>query len=178
MKMNMSKMVAVKGHAGYFFDENFNIWSVVRGKPRQLKASPRWKNGGPRNKHLRVYVNGKNRDLHRLIFETFKGPIPEGMIVRHLDDDALNNHPSNLEVGTVQDNSDDCTRNGTRHTTLTYDEVREILILDAHFRHAEIARFYGVAQSTVYDIVNNRTWKHVSRENLGFGQNTIQKEVI
>src|SRR5690349_12707922 len=102
--MDMSKMVQVKGYEGYYFDEDFNIWSFRRKEPRQLKPCPRWKGKGSRQKHLRINLGQKYLSVHRLVYETFKGEIPPGQMVRHLDDNELNNHPDNLELGTHKDN--------------------------------------------------------------------------
>lgn len=42
--------------------------------------------------------NGKvqNLRLHRFIYELFIGEIPEGYVVHHIDENPLNNNPSNL----------------------------------------------------------------------------------
>jgi hypothetical protein len=167
--MDMSKMVAVKGHDGYFFDEHLNVWSFKRKTPRKLNAARRWVNGGSRNKHLRVNLNGKRCDIHRIVYETFNGPIPEGMLVRHFDDNELNNDPSNLVVGTVKDNWDDAIRNGTVKSLLKKWQVEEIVKLLVHFKASEVAEFYNVSKGCIVNIENGRNWKHVSRENRGFG---------
>ena len=44
--------------------------------------------------------------VHRLIAETFLGPIPKGMVVMHLDHDAGNNSVANLRIGTQRENID------------------------------------------------------------------------
>jgi hypothetical protein len=41
---------------------------------------------------------------HRLVYEYFKGPIPEGMQVDHKDNNRLNNHPDNLKLSNHIDN--------------------------------------------------------------------------
>lgn len=45
-----------------------------------------------------IRINGKSRTktIHRLVFETFMGEIPEGMIIHHIDGDKHNNSMSNL----------------------------------------------------------------------------------
>lgn len=55
------------------------------------------------------------RPVHRLMAEAFL-PNPGGLpVVRHLDDDKLNNALSNLAWGTQTDNLNDSVRNGTHH---------------------------------------------------------------
>lgn len=46
--------------------------------------------------------------------EAFLGPRPDGLVVRHLDDDRTNNRASNLAYGTASDNQRDSVRNGTQ----------------------------------------------------------------
>lgn len=171
----MSKMVPVKGYEGYFFDENYNIWSFVRKTPRQLKPFVRWKGKGSRQKHLRVSIACKNVAVHRLVYETFKGEIPPGHMVRHLDDNEYNNVPENLATGTHQDNSDDCIRNKRVRGKLSFQQAREILILGLHFEVKELQEFYGVSGKTIRSILNGTTWAHLDRSNLKFEN---QKEVI
>lgn len=61
---------------------------------------------------LRKDGAGKCFLLHRLVWEAFNGPIPDGLVVRHLNDDPNNNRLENLAVGTYADNAQDCVRNG------------------------------------------------------------------
>lgn len=43
--------------------------------------------------------------VHRLVVEAFTGEIPEGLQVNHLDGNKQNNHISNLELCTAQENT-------------------------------------------------------------------------
>ncbi|UVY47778.1 MAG: zinc-binding loop region of homing endonuclease [Bacteriophage sp.] len=63
---------------------------------------------------LRLTIRGKNWPLHRLLALAWvPNPNPnEYHIVRHLDDDPLNNKLSNLRWGTPKMNTHDCIRNG------------------------------------------------------------------
>lgn len=47
---------------------------------------------------------GKRMYIHRLVYETFTGPLIEGLVVMHLDDDKSNNHVDNLHQGTQLEN--------------------------------------------------------------------------
>jgi hypothetical protein len=60
--------------------------------------------------------DGKQKQftLASVILMTFVGPKPVGKVCRHLDDIYTNNRISNLCYGTVQDNTDDKTRNRRR----------------------------------------------------------------
>jgi hypothetical protein len=49
--------------------------------------------------------------VHSLVLAAFVGPRPEGQVVRHLNDDPLDNWLENLEYGTAAQNAEDRVRN-------------------------------------------------------------------
>lgn len=73
-------------------------------------------------RHLKVTLYGDARTerqvfVHILVVESFRGLVPEGKLVRHLDDDPRNNRLSNLIIGTHAENSRDAVRNGVHPET-------------------------------------------------------------
>lgn len=63
--------------------------------------------------YVRITENGKiiHYFIHRLVYETFIGKIPENMQVNHIDEDKTNNSISNLNLLSPKDNSNYGTRN-------------------------------------------------------------------
>lgn len=65
----------------------------------------------PKKKYIRVYVwdyeTNKNisKRLHRLVWETFNGEIPENMQIDHKDGNPTNNALDNLKCVTAKENS-------------------------------------------------------------------------
>ena len=55
---------------------------------------------------VKLRRNGKrfNRYIHRLVWKTFKGPIPECYEINHIDHNKSNNSLKNLELVTHSDN--------------------------------------------------------------------------
>lgn len=83
----------------------------IRSRFRVLKAPP-GRNGYRKtaigeNPTVSVYV-------HHSVAEAFLGPRPNGMQIRHLDGDKLNNRVGNLRYGTPSENVRDVLRHG-RH---------------------------------------------------------------
>lgn len=105
----------------------------------------------------------RTRSIHRLVAEAFYGYEPDGFKqVRHLDGDTANNEPSNLDWGTQEDNWSDRLAHGRKsgeahhHAKLTSNQVD--IIRASPLSHRELAREYGVAQSTVWAVKAGLTW--------------------
>ena len=79
---------------------------LVRGrmlKPWHQTAGYPWVTLGGRDK----------RAIHRLVLLAFVGPMPSGMISRHLNDVKTDNRLSNLQYGSQSQNRYDSVRNGS-----------------------------------------------------------------
>lgn len=53
-----------------------------------------------------------NRRVHTMVAESFIGPRPDGLVVRHLNGIYTDNRPVNLRYGTVAENAQDMLRHG------------------------------------------------------------------
>lgn len=117
-----------------------------------------------RRKHVGVTVVIDNRKktflVHRLVYETFVGPIGKDLIVRHRDDNPHNNTVENLVLGTGKDNAADAAANGgikygDAHACAVYtDEQRRSFIahLDLGLRTPVAARLSGIKRHNAYRI--------------------------
>lgn len=68
--------------------------------------------GTPRNGYLRISIQGKNYSVHKLVYETFVGDIPEKMEIDHIDGNKQNNNVDNLRLVTRSDNMKSAMTNG------------------------------------------------------------------
>ena len=73
-----------------------------------------WQWRGPTNAfgYGRFSFEGRTQVAHRLSYETFRGPIPDGMSVLHKCDNPSCINPEHLWIGTYSDNRRDCLSKG------------------------------------------------------------------
>jgi len=113
----------------------------------------------------------RGKYAHRIAFEAFVGPIPEGQCVCHHCDNPSCINPMHLFLGTKADNNRDMFAKGRgrpgmvageRHgrSKLSYKDVAEIRAR----RHSgetlvAIARDFGVTHQAIHGVVTGRTWR-------------------
>lgn len=108
----------IPGYPNYSITPDGRIWSDPRPGSRGGWMSP------PRGSHgyrtVRLGVAGRFRTLtvHFLVALTFHGPRPEGMEIRHLNGNPLDNRAENLAYGTQGQNMLDRVRHGTHHEAI------------------------------------------------------------
>lgn len=111
--------------------------------------------------------------IHTLVLNTFIGACPKNMECRHLDGNPQNNQLDNLRWGTRSENQKDAVNHGTNfrpdnrgsnngHAKLTETQVKKIKnLLIVKRSHIQIAKLFNVDRKTIYDIDNNKTWRHI-----------------
>ena len=103
------------------FNENYAI--NIDGEVANLKTGLIVK-GSERNGYLRISIRNKQYSIHRLVWETFNQPIPEGYYIDHIDGNKSNNALSNLRLVTQSDNMKNAMKNGHKGQILVlqYDK--------------------------------------------------------
>ncbi|MNY48433.1 hypothetical protein D3C86_1837690 [compost metagenome] len=100
---------------------------------------------------------------------------PESMQVNHKDFNTMNNHISNLEWTTNQENVDhfhnsgrkvDATKTtGENHhlSVMTESKVIELreMYLTGKYSNYKLAQLFNTTESNVRAIVKRKTWKHI-----------------
>lgn len=123
-------------------------------------------------------VNNQTRtfSVHRLMWEAFKGPIPHGLQINHINGDKMDNRLANLELCTPQENHLHMRhilkrkqvvpkpRFGSQHKLSKLTEADVIEMRDRHKKGqsgAALAREYGLNKSTACRILRGEAWTHV-----------------
>lgn len=115
----------IPGYEGHYQASNFGrIRSLKFNKLRILKLG----NDGCGYYIVQLYLNNvaKSLHLHRLVWITFYGPIPEGLQINHKDENKSNNSLANLELVTPSQN----TNYGTRNKRVSEKLGKRIQMLD------------------------------------------------
>jgi hypothetical protein len=148
------------------------FWSHVN---RTANAEDCWEWQGTRHPkgYGQIRWNGQGEKAHRLAWMLTYGEITDKalQVCHHCDCPPCCN-PQHLFLGTNKDNSDDMWRKG-RHPILKGEEsgvarfmnedIRRIrhLYADEQQAIASLARQYGCGESTIRNIVQRRTWRHI-----------------
>ena len=112
---------------------------------------------------------------HRLVWQYYEGDIPPGRQINHIDCDTHNNRISNLELVTPKQNrkhADDNNRiipflhKGSQCSWAKLNErdviaIRHLCKIGKVTFH-DLATAFGVTTATINNIVNHKSWKHVT----------------
>jgi HNH endonuclease len=138
-----------------------------RGK-RAPSGCLEWQGSTNKQGYAKTRINDVHYAVHRLAWELYNGPIPEGLCVCHRCDNPRCFEVAHLFLGTHKDNVADAIAKG-RHMTvngkngrLTKDQI--LGIYKSIGTGALAAKQFGVCEATVYNIRNGKTWAQVTRE--------------
>lgn len=110
-----------------------------------------------------VRFRGVLTPVHRLAYETWVGPIPEGYVVRHKCDNPPCINPEHLETGTQADNVRDRHYRNRIQTKLSQEDVQDIkILLSRGLLHHEIAQAFGVSRSNISLISSGAVWSWIT----------------
>jgi hypothetical protein len=134
-----------------------------------------WTGGMSSTGYGRITRDGRGRQVgaHRLSYEAFVGPIPEGMQVLHRCDVRRCVNPEHLFLGTLQDNMDDMHAKGRgapfgHAPKLSSEDVLEIQRrAAAGEKRRDIARDFGIAHSLVTRIYAGKSHRRLTRSTAG-----------
>lgn len=116
--------------------------------------------------HYKGYGNSSGTKAHRVAWMIYKGEIPNGMFVCHNCPGGDNKgccNPQHMFLSDNQGNIIDAALKGRLGRKLTIEKVKEIKKkLLTGLKQYDIAKEYGVKQTTISEINIGKTWKHVT----------------
>ncbi|HDL7461496.1 TPA: HNH endonuclease [Yersinia enterocolitica] len=122
-----------------------------------------WKMSVASSGYGQIRLNYKNLRANRASYVTFKGEIPDGMVVRHTCDNKLCINPDHLILGSCKQNSQDMVdrdrqakgeRNG--RCKLSEDDVQEIK--ESKLSYSQLAIKFGISKGHAHRVKTGVAW--------------------
>lgn len=140
------------------------FWSMVN----KTESCWLWTGGKMPNGYANFHIErNKSWRVHRFSYWLANGEIPPGKGVLHKCDVRHCVNPDHLFIGSQKDNLQDCkskgrTTTGTRNAMARLDNESVLKIRSAVGSQRQIANMFNVHQSTVSNVINRKSWTHIS----------------
>jgi len=154
----------IDGYFDYQVSNFGRIKSLKFGKEKILKSGKSGNNG---YLFVNLYKNGKKKpkSVHKLEFETFNNyKLKKSECLHHIDKNKLDNDLDNFELMVNFDhNSLHKSGENCPASVLTEQDIIKIkkLLNEGVLTQKEIAKMFGVHESTISAIKNKKSWKHI-----------------
>jgi hypothetical protein len=116
----------------------------------------------------KIKIGEKQLKAHRISYEIHRGPIPRGIHVLHHCDNPPCVNPDHLFLGTQVENNNDRDNKGRhvplqgeKHGNSKFTAEQVLHIRQTQTSVAELAKMYGVNQSSIFKIRKRETWTHI-----------------
>lgn len=131
-----------------------------------------WVAGKDTHGYGQMKINGRKRLAHRVSYELYRGPIPDGILVCHDCDNPACINPDHLFLGTQTENMADMMSKGRgrkarlkgedhSQAKLTESDVVAILSAKGLVSQVALADQYGVSPSQIGNIHRGKAWTHI-----------------
>ena len=144
-----------------------DFWRYVK----KTKTCWLW-TGQLREGYGRFKMRGKYYTAHRISYELIHGNVKAYIKICHSCDVRNCVNPAHLFAGSDQTNTDDKVAKGRQSCLKGEDnpsallneikvkQVRKMYATGNYFQ-VDLAKFFGVANSTINAIITQRTWRHI-----------------
>ena len=117
----------------------------------------------------RFVIDKKEYQAHRVSYELFNGPIPDGMCVLHRCDNPPCTNPKHLFLGTKNENRKDAVSKNrqAKGSKIASSKLTEIQVLEIRRLHLtgrtgkSIAETFNVTPQMISYIVNRKWWRSI-----------------
>jgi len=163
--INQPISIQIKDYPKYAITPEGEVWSYAQLQPKKLNPRKTTQNG----KYLQVSLyNDKCKRhpitnkilpdqlyIHKLVYETFVGEIPEKMTVDHIDNDPSNNSLENLQLMTQSQNS--IKGNSKRRRNDLWENREEVILKYQELgTQKKVADYYNCADVTIHRVLHNQ----------------------
>lgn len=149
--------------------KEFNNYSIQEcGKITNLRTGRVLKFGHNQNGYCQVQLStggfARTFTIHKLVFIAFKGVVPLGFEINHIDGNKENNHELNLELVTKKENMIKAVINGQIKSGIDCPLSVQVSQVDV-IKNIEINRFEsiriatkrtGVSGSSISNVINGK----------------------
>lgn len=113
-----------------------------------------------------IRVHGRQMKVHRYSFAIHYGYLPANLKILHTCDIRNCVRPTHLFVGTDGDNARDRSAKGRSASVLTREIVDRLPVIKRRtgLTDSQLARIYGVHQTTITRALNGSRWRQHERE--------------
>ena len=190
------RQAPIDGWTGYFITDRGRVFSYKKQgfqrsfldmtvAPRQLTVfTGKTGEGGRRICQLVALREGNKRrrvyELSQVLAVAFIGPRPDGCVVRHLNDNTMDNGLENLAYGTHVKNAEDARRNGKAKPRRFTDEQAMAIRADPRTVR-DIAAAYSVPRAHIESVKTGRIYAYVGGTlvyNYAINRRPVRKEGV
>jgi hypothetical protein len=148
----------IESYSKYTINQQGEVYSTKWGYLKQLKPQ---RASQSRKGYVQIrlfneeYPKGRLQYIHRLVWETFKGEIPKGMEIDHMDNNPMNNNLSNLQLITRRGNTIKSTKDNYGIFLRDYrDEIIEDYKTLGTLK--KVANKWGVSFPAIWRVIKNQ----------------------
>jgi len=157
-------MSQFSNYTDYEITTNGLVISHKKQNPKILKPQ-RATQSSKGYQQVRLYSpetpKGKLFYIHRIVWESHNGEIPEGFEIDHINNDTTNNSLENLQLLTRREN---CKKWSVETYGIDARSHREEMVRDYQIlgTQRKVAEKWGISQGTVWRVVNKKvnSWKN------------------
>lgn len=164
-------MKVIEGYPNYYVASNGDVYSSLHSKNGLRKLKPGKAKKGYLTVHLYKNKKGHSHTVHRIVAKAFilnPMSLPQ---VNHKDTNKANNCSTNLEWCDNRYNHLHAFKYGqvpVKGEQVGCSKLTETQVIEIRQRYIKgkvgcynLARQFNVAPTTISDIVNKRTWRHI-----------------